>query len=78
MVPSPFVLPIRVQFGERNSLIPALSYIPVDEHGGGSVVAHGETDGKATTPTHDIQQDDVLYIFGSPKNIAGLNKYLKM
>ena len=30
------------------------------------------------SPTHDIQQDDVLYIFGSPKNIAGLNKFLKM
>jgi len=30
------------------------------------------------SPSHDIQQDDVLYIFGSPKNIAGLNKYLKM
>jgi len=29
-------------------------------------------------PSQEIHQDDVLYIFGSPKNIAGLNKYLKM
>lgn len=30
------------------------------------------------SPQHLIEQDDVLYIFGSPKNIAGLNKFLKM
>lgn len=30
------------------------------------------------TPETNIQQDDILYVFGAPTNIARLNKYLKM
>lgn len=79
-IPSMEIAALKVQQGDNRVVGKTIEDCALRTEFGITVLAIKRGDRYITevTPTHDIQQDDVLYIFGSPKNIAGLNKFLKM
>jgi len=79
-IPSMEIAALKVQQGDNRVVGRTIEDCRLRTEYGITVLAikRGERYITEVAPTHDIRQDDVLYIFGSPKNIAGLNKYLKM
>lgn len=79
-IPSMEIAALKVQQGDNRVVGKTIKDSALRTEHGITVLAikRGERYITEVSPEHDIQQDDVLYIFGSPKNIAGLNKFLKM
>jgi CPA2 family monovalent cation:H+ antiporter-2 len=79
-IPSMEIAALKVQQGDNRVVGRTIEDCALRTAYGITVLAIKRGDRYITevSPSHDIQQDDVLYIFGSPKNIAGLNKFLKM
>lgn len=79
-IPSMEIAAMKVQQGDNRVVGKTIEDCALRTEFGITVLAIKRGDRYITevAPSHEILQDDVLYIFGSPKNIAGLNKYLKM
>lgn len=79
-IPSMEIAALKVQQGKNRVVGKTIEECHLRSEFGVTVLAIRRGDRYLTdiSPEHEILQDDVLYIFGSPKNIAGLNKYLKM